>query len=189
MRQADNPNLLAEVKKAPAFNIDENEEVLLFIHKHWIVEYKYYFLFIFTLLFIPLVLIFWSWIDPTYRMPLLLLSIVVAQFALIKAFWGWLDFYLDVIVVTNKRILDVNQDGLFHRIYNDISLMKMQNVSGEVSGIMGEWLGYGNIKIKISGDDQDMGLSNVPHPIELASKVRLMQEEQMKHMYDPTGSI
>lgn len=183
------PSLLKHVAQSSAYDLAEDEEVKLFLHKHWIIEFRYYFLFFLSFMFLPLVIFFWEQISYMYRIPLLLFVVFVIHFSVIRVFLAWLDYYLDVMIITNKRVIEIDQSGMFHRKTNDISLLKIQNISGERNGIMGEWLNYGSVDIKTSGEMQDLGLKYVPEPLEVAAEIRKQQDIHMSESFSRSSQI
>ena len=64
---------------------------------------------------------------------------------------AWLNYYLDVWVITTERIIDVEQKTLFHREISEISLDRVQNVTVEVPGFVATVLKFGNMKIQTAG--------------------------------------
>lgn len=63
----------------------------------------------------------------------------------------WINYYLDVWVITNRRIIDIEQHRLFHREVSEISLDRVQNVTVEIPGLIATFLEFGNIKIQTAG--------------------------------------
>lgn len=63
----------------------------------------------------------------------------------------WLDYYLDVWIITTQRIIDIEQRGLFNREISEISLERVQNVTVEIPGFLATVLKFGNLKIQTAG--------------------------------------
>ncbi|MDP3985286.1 MAG: PH domain-containing protein, partial [bacterium] len=61
------------------------------------------------------------------------------------------DYYLDLWVVTNDRIVNIEQHGLFGRTVAELDLYKVQDVTSDVRGMISTFLNYGNVHIQTAG--------------------------------------
>lgn len=79
----------------------------------------------------------------------------------------WTNYYLDVIMVTNKRILDIEQFILFSKDEVTIPLNRIEDVKIEVKGVFPTLLRYGNIQIQTAGAHREaiMKMMNNPEAI------------------------
>ena len=64
------------------------------------------------------------------------------------AFVALLDFYFDVHIVTDTRIVDIDQNRLFHRQIDELSLEDVEDVSVILKGFLGTVFSYGSVEIK-----------------------------------------
>lgn len=76
----------------------------------------------------------------------------------------WTDYYLDVLIVTNKRVIDVEQKGLFSREISYFSLEKIQDIKSEVTGIIATFLKFGDLHIQTAGQQREFVLRYVKEP-------------------------
>ena len=67
-------------------------------------------------------------------------------------FMFWVDYYLDMWVITSERIIDIEQKGLFRREISEFMLDKVQDITVEIPDIMATLLKYGNINIQTAGE-------------------------------------
>lgn len=86
-------------------------------------------------------------------------------------FHAWIDYYLDVWVVTDIRIVDVEQKGLFSRSISELKLFRVQDVTAEVKGILPTVFHYGNVVIQTAGNEQFFIFKQIPHPYETQQKI------------------
>jgi hypothetical protein len=63
-------------------------------------------------------------------------------------FYSWIGWNFSVYIVTNQRLIQINQKGLWKRSVIDIGLDKIQTISYEVSGLQETLLGFGTIVIQ-----------------------------------------
>ncbi|OGD32272.1 hypothetical protein A3C91_00755 [Candidatus Azambacteria bacterium RIFCSPHIGHO2_02_FULL_52_12] len=101
----------------------------------------------------------------TLFIPLLLLGAV----AFLHIFWIVLfvvliDFSLDFWVLTDRRVIAVEQRGLFSQSVGEFELAKIQDVMVEVNGILGTMLDYGTIKVSTAGEHQDFSFRYMRNP-------------------------
>ena len=76
--------------------------------------------------------------------------------ATIIAFNTWIKWYYGVYIVTNRRVRQQIQRGLFHKTTIDVYLDKVQNISYNISGLKGSLLGYGTILLRTMAGDMMM---------------------------------
>lgn len=88
--------------------------------------------------FTLLVLFLWS-------LELLLLWIVFMVF--------WTDYYLDVWLVTNHRVIDIEQKGLFSRSVSSFRFDQIQDVTAEVPGVLATLIDFGTVKIRTASNE------------------------------------
>lgn len=81
------------------------------------------------------------------------------------AFHTFTDFYLDQWVITNHRIVRIDQVGFFDRQVSSLHLNRVQDVQSDVRGILGELFGFGTLSVETAGDDSGRfrirGIANV----------------------------
>jgi hypothetical protein len=88
------------------------------------------------------------------------LIFLAALYALqIFIFW-----YYNAFVVTNMRVIDIDQRGLFERIVSEMTLEKIQDVSYCHKGICQTIFRYGDVRIEIAGTDTGLEIKNVRRP-------------------------
>lgn len=76
----------------------------------------------------------------------------------------WTDYYLDVWLVTDRRIIDVDQRGLFNREISSFRLDLIQDATIEVPGIFATLIGYGTIHVQTAGVAKVFDMQGVSHP-------------------------
>ena len=86
-------------------------------------------------------------------------------------FVRWTDYYLDIFILTNKRVIYVSQKGLFSRRISSSRLDRVQDVSAEVSGMMPTFLNYGNVQVQTASEEKEFVLHNLPDPDFVKNKI------------------
>lgn len=76
----------------------------------------------------------------------------------------FVSFYLDLLVLTNDRLLHIEQAGLFSRTISEVDLYKIQDVTSEVKGIFPTAFGYGDLLVQTAGKLEEFKIHDIPHP-------------------------
>ena len=74
------------------------------------------------------------------------------------------NYYLDILIVTNQRIIDVEQLGLFARDVTSAPLQNIEDIKVEVIGILPSLLDFGNLHIQTAGTIQQMTIYGIHRP-------------------------
>lgn len=76
----------------------------------------------------------------------------------------WTNYYLDVLVITNKRLIDMEQFVLFRRDEVIVPLEQIEDMKVEVTGILATVFGYGNLQIQTAGAARETMIKNIMRP-------------------------
>ena len=85
-------------------------------------------------------------------------------------FYHWIAWYYSIFIVTNQRIQQTSQSGIFGKSVIDLSLSKIQNISYNIPGFTGEIFGFGTIVLQTYVGDMVIDL--VDHPGEIYNKIQ-----------------
>lgn len=135
------------------------------LHRHWIVIFGR-FLVGMALLILPAVL---SAVAAAFNFDLALASPYLEFFGVIylmvvmaALFMFWMDYYLDIWIITSERIIDIEQKNLFNREVSEFMLDKVQDITVEIPGVVATFLKYGNLIIQTAGE-KSFAIRQVPH--------------------------
>lgn len=173
---------------ANVVHLEDNEKVLYTARKHWFIFVAESF-FTLILALVPLVIFI---VPENLRQFLVeVLHFGGNREALFLLFWSlwilalwivfvicWTDYYFDVWYVTDHRIIDVEQEGLFSRKISSFRFDQIQDVTVEVSGLLATLIGFGTVKISTAGEETFI-FQGVAHPHFL--KDRIMTEHHRVH--------
>jgi uncharacterized membrane protein YdbT with pleckstrin-like domain len=114
--------------------------------------------------------------------PALLILAVIYYLSIWLFFYtNFVDYYLDMWIITNDRLIDIRQEALFSRTIAELDLYKIQDITSEVKGIIPTIFNYGKIYIQTAGEQERFALINVPDPHNLRKKIADLSEEDRKH--------
>ncbi len=89
-------------------------------------------------------------------------------------FVQWLNLELDLLIVTNKRIIEYDQVKFLDRKISQASIDQIQEVHATTSGLFGNILRFGNLSITTASDVGDFQLTNIPMAMETARIIHTM---------------
>jgi hypothetical protein len=99
----------------------------------------------------------------------------------------WTDHYLDIWVITSRRIININQVNLFRRQTASFQLERLQDITVEVSGIIETLLDFGTINaVTASGIHEEFRARHLPKPQQIKSLILQAADTHMAHTSTPS---
>lgn len=178
------------VRWLPNRQLIGDEQVALFLRRHWFVLFTKY-LFIFALALIPIIAYFLFdnafagfMSDERAKAVIVLLGSTYYLFIWVTAFTVFIDYYLDIWIVTTHRIIDIEQKGLFNHVVAEQSLEMAQDVSSRVKGIIPTLLDYGTVLVQTAAARNLFEFKQIPEPAQVAQVItKLVDEYRDKHTH------
>jgi hypothetical protein len=88
----------------------------------------------------------------------------------------WISWYFSLFVVTDKRLIQIAQKGLFNRSVVDMGLNQIQMVNYQVAGVQETLLSSGTIMMQTFVGD--LVIHDVHHPAKIQKKLlEILREE------------
>ncbi len=168
--------------------IDDSEKIIRVVRRHWFVLLGDIFILAFFFM-LPVVGLIVFHIIPTEALLHFAGNQAYAAFFFLFAWlfvvwmmgWNmWTDYYLDVLIITDKRIFDINQIGLFRRESSSFRIDKIQNVSVNQVGIIQTLLDFGTIKLETAGESEDFTASYIANPYEIKKFINESQDREVE---------
>lgn len=162
-----------------------DEKVLLVAAHHWFVFFRQ---------LIGLALLF---LLPFFALPILSifigaggLSIPAGYGFFFASFWAlilwqmlfakWTDFYFDIWIITNWRVIDIEQKGFFNRdTATLLNLDKIEDVATRLNSVIGNLLGFGDIQIQTAATHREFVFKEAANPLAIEKILRKAQEERI----------
>lgn len=156
----------------PNIKIEPGEQIVLKLRKHWLILLRdtagTLILGLIPFIVIPLILatVPSMYLDAvgsaslaSFGTALWFLVVWMALFVL------WTDYYLDLWIVTNRRIVNINQVGLFNRRIATWGLDRVQEITVKSENVIQHFFGYGSIEIQTAGPtDEYAKAEGIPSP-------------------------
>ena len=147
-------------------SFETGERIILKARRHW-------FVFVMQVLplaffaILPIILFAWDALreNPSSGASLpLFFSGLLYLVLWILFFIVWTNYYFDVFILTDRRIIYISQKSLFSRRISSSRLDRVQDVSAEVSGMMPTFLNYGNIYVQTAAEEKEFAIHDIPNP-------------------------
>lgn len=161
------------------FQKRENEDVKVIIRRHWACMLGLIsFVVLMSILPVVIYFILRSYIHLTegFYNIFVLGTGIYYMFVLTLFFIGWLDYYLDVAIITNERIVDIDQESLFNRRVSELHFSKVQDATGSVQGILATMLDFGDVVVQTAGTQEEFILDKIPHPYKISKLIIDLQQ-------------
>ncbi|MEX2008174.1 MAG: PH domain-containing protein [Candidatus Spechtbacterales bacterium] len=100
------------------------------------------------------------------------------------AFSAWTDYYLDVLVITNSRVIDIEQLGFFSRDVATIPLRNIQDIKFEMEGMLATFLKFGTLHIQTAGAEREVVLRGLRDPEKVKAALLVLHKEKGVPMHE-----
>ncbi len=146
--------------------LQPGEKILMEVRKHWIIIVTHAMV-MFVLALIPL------FVAP-FAVPIFVADVALSTYLFFGAAWLWFvwamffvmwtNYYLDVLVITNKRIIDIEQFVLFARDEVIVPLDHIEDIKIEVIGFLATILHFGDVHIQTAGTARETVAESIMRP-------------------------
>jgi hypothetical protein len=181
-------------KKFNKFHFDgqkQGEQILLVLHRHWFDILSQFFLLVLMLFlligsFAYLPLIFPTLSEGQNRNLFLFLENFFLLLLWIMSFLVWIDYYFDVWIVTDQRIVNIEQKGLFSRIVSELELEKIQDITSDVKGVIATFLNFGDLQVQTAAEQERFLFHNIPDPYTVKNMImnlRKLSEDKEEEQF------
>jgi hypothetical protein len=160
----------------------KDEEIILLLRRHWVIFVFKFIPFLFLLLFLIFLRFFLRGsfgvvqVDLDWQV-INLIEIFLYIFLWLSIFVVWINYYLDVWIVTDKRIVNIEQIALFQRSVSELEHSKIQDITSEIHGILPTLFRYGYIYIQTAGETQRFVFKQVPNPVKTRNIIMKLQKK------------
>lgn len=147
----------------------DNETIYLVVREHWF----HLFLKILVWVFFAAALVMFNRFAHAYLPNLylgsfgpitILFTQVYTLFLVLSLFLIWIFYYLGSQVITDIRIVDITQEGLFSHTVSELHIDKIEDATSQVNGIFGTLFNYGDVYVQTAGATDRFEFHSVPDP-------------------------
>jgi uncharacterized membrane protein YdbT with pleckstrin-like domain len=104
-------------------------------------------------------------------------------------FAQWLDFYLDVWILTNQRIINIELKGLFSRTVAELDISQIEDVTTETKGFFATMFNMGDVYVQTAGEQPRFVFRQVPNPNEIRTKIVELRSPDRREPTPPTDQF
>jgi hypothetical protein len=176
-----------------AKDLHPNERIHMMVRRHWIIPtIKLVSWVILILLVLGSEWLLRSWLADFYVeintniFELIRLSFLMLGF--LGIFMSWIMYYLNVQVITNERIIDVNQKGLLHHETTEFNIEVLQDATTEIKGLIANALNFGNVHVQTAGENQNFVFDHVADPHKIARTIMELHQQAQNKRSESTNA-
>lgn len=164
-----------------------DEKVVMFVRRHWL-SFLNWVIILIIMFFIPPITFYSNRLDlintlkSSYTSLGYFVIITACYYLFVLALFltSWMNYYLDVTIVTSNHLVDIRQFGLFNRRVAEQSLMRVQDVSSRMKGFLQTLARYGTVYVETAADSPNFEMNNIPRPYKVANTIMELHEEMVK---------
>ena len=165
------------------FENQSNEEIILVLRQHGIVNFGWVMLTI-LMTIAPFLLKFTSLltgiglnniIPEKYNLIILIFWFLITFIFAFEKFIAW---YFNVFVITEERIIDFDFYNLIDQKMTEASIDQIQDISYKVIGAMPTMFNYGNVIIQTAAHIPFVTFERIPNPALVLEVLQLMKAEE-----------
>ncbi len=163
-------------------NHERGEKTHLFLRRHWIIVLKIIlngvaFLIIPILFYVGIIIIGFD-LSTNTIIPLIIALFLCVYLIIISVIimTQFTDYYLDTWIVTDARIINIEQMGLFSRAISELRLHQIQDVTSEMQGMLQTFFTYGDVFIQTASVKERFNFKTVDDPDIVQSEIIKLTE-------------
>lgn len=94
---------------------------------------------------------------------------------LIFTFYRWYLWSNGFYIITNQRVIRIDQRSFFNRVISEAEINRIQEISTNINGPVKTMLNFGTVKIQTASTSTQISLDNVPDPYNLQQVIVRIQ--------------
>lgn len=162
----------------------KKEKIEFLVRKHWVIDLRVAVMTLSTLVipilvFLLFVIIYWPNFFSQFGGIATVVFLIYVLFTEMIIYIKWLNEELDLIIVTNLRVINLDQVKFMERTVSETNLAQVQDVKGIAKGIMSNMFNYGDLEIQTAGEKIVFKIENVPHPFQTARAIMKLRDEAL----------
>ncbi|KKU19205.1 MAG: hypothetical protein UX31_C0010G0004 [Candidatus Nomurabacteria bacterium GW2011_GWA1_46_11] len=166
--------------------LKEGEHIIFEIRRHWYVLARESSVIVLMAL-LPLFLLGgfnYFGLSESFFMPILALCSGWLALLWTLFFVVWTNYYLDVWIITDERIVDIEQFSLFSRDISEFRMDRVQDLTVEVKGMIPTLLGFGNLHVQTAGMHHEFHIMEIPNPYEVKDRITRIHDQAVEKAHE-----
>ncbi len=145
----------------------QNEQVLLVLRAHPFTQlpWMFYSIVMLILLFIINIVVssFFSWRQ------ILFMDSMALVFIVSYVWLNFLNWFFNVGVVTNIRIVDIDFTNAIYKEVTEAHLDKIEEITSKSGGFFASFFDFGNVYVETAGEAPNIEFINIPKPADVVT--------------------
>jgi uncharacterized membrane protein YdbT with pleckstrin-like domain len=159
---------LADYKKVRFEGEEREEETLFFLRAHGITNLNWIITGLVSVV-LPIFLILFVAANDAINLPIGAVTVALGLLIWYLIVFGvayqqFVRWFFNIYILTNKRIVDIDFYGLFHRKVSQTTLGTVQDVTYTKAGILQNFFDYGDIHLQTAGAKVHFDFAAIPDP-------------------------
>lgn len=174
--------------------LEKDEVVLKVVRRHWFVIVSELIGVVFTALFPIIIIIVFFSVDALNTLlpihpehPFSIISFFVGVWILLSIMSGfmiWTHYYLDLWVITDRRIIAVEQIHFFNRNVAIFRLERLQDIEFVINGIIPTFLNFGTLSAQTAGHtEHNFRSPGMPDPRGLQATIQNAMDARLRKLH------
>lgn len=174
---------------------EPNEKILKTVRKHWFIIVTELFGTL-VMILIPFFILFFLSVFPN---KFLAFDISISEYTALIAFgfaaWvtistmigfaTWTNYYLDLWIITDRRVILINHVSFFNRNVSMFRLERLQDIEFYVKGLIPTLLNFGTIKAQTAGSiESNFRTSGLPDPRGLQAIIQKAMDNRLSIIHN-----
>lgn len=170
--------------------VHEDEEIFAILHRHWFnIASQFFLVALLALLTLLLGIGALAYLENQSLFAYRAIPIFGTSFVLltlwIVSFFIWVDYHLDIWVITSGRVIDIEQKGMFRREISELDYGHVQDATSEITGIIQTALNYGDVNIQTAGTNSRFLFRNIAQPDKVKTLVMHLHRQAVSKQMHP----
>lgn len=174
-------------------SLEPDEEILVIVRKHWfVITTELVSVFILAIIPIILLAVFIELpkkvglFEPQVERYGMLITFAIATWLLLctlSAFMVWTHYYLDLWMITDRRIIAVEQIQFFNRNVAIFRLERLQDIEFKVKGLIQTFFNFGTLSAQTAGTTEaNFKSDGLPDPAGLQATIQKAMDARLTEL-------
>lgn len=174
--------------------IGADEKIIKVLHRNWFYIAMQYFililmagLFFFALIYTPF--FFPEAFGLESKKVIMLIENMFLLGLWLYGFLIWIDYYFDIWIITDQRVVNIEQKGLFMRVISELNYRKIQDVTAEEKGFIATVVNYGDVFVQTAGEQERFVFRTISDPYKIKELIMGMTRSSEREGIDELGDL
>ncbi len=93
---------------------------------------------------------------------------------------AWINYYYDVVIITDDRLVEISQEALFNRKVSEANLADVEDVNAEVKGVLNTLFHFGTVIVQTAGTAKNFEFLYLPNPYRISKMISDLHQKSVE---------